>query len=239
MKSACITLIVIVALATVALAGQAISKEVAAKLEGITIELNLKEASLTSAVEKLSDVTGLNFVIDPVVFEGRADADFNINLRLKSIKAQSALNLLCNLYSLACASSDEAVIITLPERLVEEPILTVYDVFDLTELTQFSPQARDFYRGSPNRFDPSYTYVSPSWYLYDPYAFGKLLDRYEARPVIGPEALIKLVMDTVPADWSEEAGTGIGYGNGELIVCQTPEVQLKIAQMLYRMRMRQ
>ena len=227
-----------VLVAGAALAAQTNVEAVNAKLDSTLVELSLENAPLTAAVEALHKATGINFVIDPAVFEKKPDAEFNINVQLKGIKAQSALNLLLGLYGLTSAYSNEVMLITRPDRIVEEPMTVVYEVFDLCEVRSERSYARDIAKGTPYRWSPVYSYIHHDYYFLYPSAYDRYLERYEPKALIEPETLMKMIMTTVPAKWGQDAGTGMGYANGLLVVRQAPSVQLEIAKLLYHVRKR-
>jgi len=211
--------------------------EPAVKDKDVRMDVDFKSAPLYEVQNALRTATGTNFVIDPAAYkqeDGEA-REIKVDMQLKNVKVETVLNLLAKLYGLSFTTVDDVVVITRPERVAEEPMTVVFDVFDLSVLRHrpsYFSNVRNFgayQNGYGYRFSSSY--YSPEQEYYE-----RWLD--EQRPMIEPLELVKLVMATVPANWSEGAGTSIAYANGLLIVRQPAEVQLEIAKLLYRLRMR-
>lgn len=221
------------ALATVPLT----AGEPAAKDKDLRMDVDFKNASLYEVQNALRTATGANFVIDRAAFkqeDGKA-REIKVDMQLKNVKVETVLNLLAKLYGLSFTTVDDVVIITRPGRVTEGPITLVFDVFDLSVLRQrpsYFSNVRNFgayQNGYGRRFSDVYYSAEEGYY-----------ERWlaEQRPQIEPLELVNLVMASVPANWSEGAGTSIAYTNGLLIIRQPATVQLEIARLLYGLRMR-
>ena len=212
-------------------------KKAPPKTDDVRLDVNLENAPLSAAIDLLSQATGANFAIDPAVFEKKSDTDYNVTLKLKKAKAGSVLKLLMQVYGLAVTTADDIVVITVPEKAVvaEQPMLVVYEVFDMSELKHHPS-----YFGNVRNFSAYNVTDYPRFHRwdYDPQWEHYKSWRAEQRPLIEPKALMELIMASVPAAW-EGGGRSIAYANGLLIVNQPATVQLEIAKLLYRLRLRQ
>lgn len=109
------------------------------RLDAKTIALTLDAASPARAFAALAEASGTAIEPDAAVLEAKAEP---LTLRLREVRASTALYFLCDLYGVTPAFGEAAVAVTLPAREGEGDLpARYYDVADLT----FSP--RDFPSG--------------------------------------------------------------------------------------------
>jgi len=108
-------------------------KAVRERLESETMDMDFADAPLAEVVDYLRNTTGLNIIIHPDVYKEFPDEDsLKVNLTLNNAKISSILNLILSLKDLAYSISNGVLIISTQKRMVEKPIVRLYNIRDLT-----------------------------------------------------------------------------------------------------------
>jgi type II secretory pathway component GspD/PulD (secretin) len=108
-------------------------KAVRERLESETMDMDFADAPLAEVVDYLRNTTGLNIIIHPDVNKEFPDEDsLKVNLTLTNAKLSSILNLILSLKDLAYSISNGVLIISTQKRMVEKPIVRLYNIRDLT-----------------------------------------------------------------------------------------------------------
>lgn len=108
-------------------------KAVRERLESETMDMDFADAPLAEVVDYLRNTTGLNIIIHPDVSKEFPDEDsLKVNLTLNNAKISSILNLILSLKDLAYSISNGVLIISTQKRMVEKPIVRLYNIRDLT-----------------------------------------------------------------------------------------------------------
>lgn len=109
------------------------NKAVRERLESETMDMDFADAPLAEVVDYLRNTTGLNIIIHPDVYKDFPDEDsLKVNLTLNNAKISSILNLILSLKDLAYNISNGVLIISTQKRMVEKPIVRLYNIRDLT-----------------------------------------------------------------------------------------------------------
>ena len=103
------------------------------RLESETMDMDFTEAPLPEVVDYLRNTTGINIIIDPEVFKEYPEEDsLKVDLTLNKAKISSILNLILSLKDLAYRITNGVLVISTKKRIVDKPVLRLYNVRDLT-----------------------------------------------------------------------------------------------------------
>ncbi|TFG87953.1 MAG: hypothetical protein E4H17_03055 [Gemmatimonadales bacterium] len=237
MKSVCAHAVVtVLLLSCVALAAEAPKPQVDNSLEGLT--RRLAEARVTLEVEKqnpdrvldfVRDAARVNILVDPDVREEWEAQTLTLKLK-NEVSALSALHHILRQVNMAAVYTNEAFVITRPEKNQPPPQITVYDVRDIIESTRgFRTQPTIF--GS--QIDPLYYGWIRSHYgerigedgRRDPLRVFDYLDR------LPPDQIGSVIAQTVQKMAAEKKlDISVTYDDGYLVVVHQPRAgRLRVA----------
>lgn len=172
------------------------------------VSFHFVDMPLSEAIERLRNLSGLNFVLDPQTDAG----DTPINLRIQNMTLRLALKWVLKLCDLDYTVRDGAIFITSPDRLVGEVELRVYYVGDLV---------REWKRTAEMGID-----IDEKGEIESVPGGG-----FFEKPDDNPSSLAEMFQTRVrPDSWAPE--TSVEQFQGVLVVMQRPEVHRQIAKLL-------
>lgn len=191
------------------------------KLENLKVTLDFEEAGLQEVVGFLREISGVNIILDPSVFE-RDEEDLQVTLDLKDLTLKSCIDLLLDLKGLKRTYKHGVMIITDPEEVKEDMFFKVYDVRDLMF------EIKDF----PG---PDIALVS------DEDGAGGIDidfggDDENSNPFSDEDTLLELIETNVDPESWEEDQAALNLRNGLLIITNTRDVHLKLRKFLDQLR---
>lgn len=176
-----------------------------------------ENAALRECLDHLAIVASVNFVVHPKVNAG-APEELRVTMSLRDVTCGAALRLLADLHALKCFWQHGVFMVAPRDLDVEEVVAITYDTRDLVmPITDFPGPVIDIAPRGDNQGGARFT--PPE----------------EPKPAPTLDDLITLIK-TVTGDqaWTERAT--ITKWNGMLIINQTREMHLKIAEVLGMLR---
>lgn len=187
-------------------------------LNNTRVELNFDDTKLPDAIEWLHVSTNINFIIDQPVLDN--DTDTGALLRVRSITARGALELISTVYGVQYVVRDGVITIITLDTAKGGEYIEIYDVRDLINKVASFPST-DFN-------------LSPSGAIDE-----EPPEPPEPTPfVIDGDALRDLITNNIdPSTWEGNSNVTISLQqSGALVVRQTAEVHAKIDQLLDDLR---
>ena len=202
------------------------------------VSLEFAGTPLAEVCGYLSDLSGVNFVLDPKAVQEADDPRLPVKLNLADLELRSALKLVLFLTGLKSTYRNGAIFISDAKHIRGKPARKVYPVKDVLAHFVDAPSPLDpFALVEDGLSEPSRMYFS-----------GR--DREGVRAYLADDLgglekegknLAELIRDTIAQDtWRDELGGSgqntIVYRNGQLIVTQTPDIHIQIQALLDRLR---
>jgi len=187
-------------------------------LNNTRIELNFEETQLPDAIEWLRAHTGANFIIDQAVIDAGTDTGYS--LKVASLPAKDALELIATVYGVNYVVRDGVVLIISKDQAKGGEYVEFYDVRDLIIKISSFPSS-DFN-------------LSPSGAVDE-----EPPEPPEPTPVvIEGDALRELITNNIdPSTWEGNPNVTINLQqSGALVVRQTADVHHKIDKLLGDLR---
>jgi general secretion pathway protein D len=187
-------------------------------LNNTRIELNFEDTKLPDAIEWLRASTGVNFIIDQAVLDAGADTGFS--LKVASLPAKDALDLISTVYTVNYVVRDGVVHIISKDQAKGGEYVEFYDVRDLISKVASFPST-DF------NLTPSGAAEEEAPEAPEPIV-----------TVIEGDALRDLITNNIdPTTWEGNKDVTISLQqSGALVVRQTAEVHHKIDRLLKDLR---
>ncbi|MHC4923025.1 MAG: hypothetical protein ACYTG4_02965 [Planctomycetota bacterium] len=195
-----------------------------AKLESVRTPLNIgdDQTSIQDLLSHLSDLTGVNIVMDGAALEGKSDEDLLLQpLQLNNpISVREILDLVTTQRGLGWKVANGVVMVTTPEAVMGMPILDLYDVKDITAgIIDFPADDINLQPSGGGGF------ALP------------LDDDTEPRPTFEGDAIKDLISDNIDADVWGENGANVEYREpGTLVVKAPASTHAKIRKLLEDLR---
>lgn len=187
-------------------------------LNNTRVELNFDDTKLPDAIEWLHISTGVNFIIDQPVLD--AGTDTGALLKVQSVTAKGALELVSTVYGVQYVVRDGVVTIITKETAKGGEYIEIYDVRDLINKVASFPSS-DF------NLSPSGAVEEEPPEPPEPTPF-----------VIEGDALKDLITNNIdPTTWEGNSNVTINLQqSGALVVRQTADVHTKIDKLLSDLR---
>lgn len=177
---------------------------------------------LDQVLTQLSEITGINIVLDPSVRRDNAEEDLFIPaFRFQNMKFKHIISWVAQKSNLTWILKNDAIMVTGADTASDRLVTEIYDIQDLlAEKKQFVPL--DLAQGDINAeigIDPGVD-VAP-----------------EAAGVLSSEILIQLITDTIPGRW-EGAGVNLMLlpAAGQILIKNTLEVHEQVIELLETLR---
>ncbi len=106
-------------------------RTMSSKLALARISLDFQDAPLTDVLSFIRNVVDINILIDPGVYKTHPKGSLKVTLKLKQVKAESALNLLLSFYKLSRQYTSGVLLITTQERVEDKVYSVIYSVRDM------------------------------------------------------------------------------------------------------------
>jgi general secretion pathway protein D len=187
-------------------------------LNNTRIELNFEETKLDAAIEWMRASTGANFIIDQAVVDAGMDATYG--LKVQSVTAKDALELIAEVYKVNYVVRNGVVTIIPADQAKGGEYVEIYDVRDLVNKVASFP-------GSDFNLSPSGTVKEEP------------AEPPEPTPIVlEGDALRQLITENIdPKTWEGNSNVTINLqASGALVVRQSAEVHHKIDKLLKDLR---
>ncbi|MBF0243974.1 MAG: hypothetical protein HQL31_01710 [Planctomycetes bacterium] len=177
---------------------------------------------------QLSDITGLNILLDPTILQGASDESlFLTRFHFENMPLRFILKWVTKQLNLEYVLKDDIILVTRPEEITDLLIIEIYDVQDLiSQRTNFTaPQlsvGNRFSAGSADGFDP----------------FADAGGGEAAEEGLQLDTLIQLIRG-VSGKWDdEESGVRLRSieGSGQILIKNTAEVHNEVIDLLEMLR---
>lgn len=199
---------------------QAAYKHIQAVLKTKVISVDFKDAAFKDAIDFLRVTTGINIVVDPDVYQSRAEEDLRVTLKIDELPAGDVLDLMLRFEKLGRSFRHGVLFITIPEKAQGLPFMRIYDVRDLTVPLKDFPGVDIELKSGDNAMPAMF--VEP--------------DFQDAKNYSTEDIVDLLREQTGPDSWDLDPRCRITIFNGVLIVTQTLEVHKEIAKLLAHLR---
>ncbi len=181
------------------------------------ISLDFMDTPLTAVVNFLKEVSGVNMIIDPEVFEMKSEDELMVQLKVDEIPLAQALDLVLNLKGLDYTVDNGVLIVTTQEGAQGASELRVYDIRDLmVKLEDFKGVDIKLRAGAEDMMPP-------------------MMEEPMGPEALTPDRIMGLIQDNIePDSWSPP--NQITSRQGNLIVRNRPDVHEKILSLLDNLR---
>lgn len=193
--------------------------EIVSKLTNTKISLDFRDTPLADVMDFVRELSGINILIDPRVYEEVEASKLNISVKIDDLPLGSALRLVLGMRDLTAVYRDGVLLVVTKASLKEQVYTRLYDIRDLLQpVTDFVGPTIELQSGGEGES------VSPDTFI------------TEDREVLEPNRLIEMIQDACsPETWGGDK-VSIQISNGVLIVCQSREVHAEIGEFLNRLR---
>ncbi|MHC5080808.1 MAG: hypothetical protein ACYTHN_17505 [Planctomycetota bacterium] len=182
------------------------------------ITLDFMDTPLAAVVNFLKEVSGINMIIDPKVFDEKSEDELVIQLKVDEIPLQEALNLVLNLKGLAYSVENGVLIITTQEGAQGAAELRVYDIRDLMVKLDDFPGVDIRLRSGAEEAMPPMTG-----------------DESTEEPITG-DTIVNLIRENISPDTWDTPPNQINFRQGNLIVRNQPRVHELVLTLLDNLR---
>ncbi len=189
------------------------------------LNYNCPGLPLDQVLTQLSEITGVNILLDPAVRRSKDAEDLFVPpFRFQGMKFKHIVSWVAQKGNLTWVLKDDAVLVTSPDSASDRLITQVYDMQDLLAPKQnFTPPELSI--GSTGDKEGAINFEEPA-------------AAAEGAAPTG-EALLSLIKQTVPGRW-EVAGSGVVItqleGSGAILVKNTPEIHNQVIELLETLR---
>ena len=175
------------------------------------------EINLSSAIQYLRSVTGLNFVLSQKVKEDKADSEIDLNL--DNVSVRQVLDLITEPNEMAWKIRNGVVMILNKDEALDKAVLQFYDVKDLVaKISDFPGQEINLVPSKYQPPEPADLDAEPT----SPFEVDSLMD---------------VIRQTIePDSWDTVENANIEPKNNVLVVTTTPDIHRKIGQFLSDLR---
>ncbi len=197
----------------VSVAEQQINRVLATK----PVSLDFTDTPLKAVIKFLKDVSGLNIIVDPGVYEGKAEEDLLVQLQVEDIPLAQAMNLVLNMRDLAYTITNGVLLVTAKDKAVGTSVLRVYDIRDLlVKLEDFAGVDIKLSSGTDTGGAPP---------MEEP-----------AGEALNAEGIMNLIKENIASDTWETQPNKISARQGNLIIRNQPQVHEQILSLLNNLR---
>lgn len=195
--------------------------EIVSKLNNTKVSLDFRETPLVDVMDFVREMSGINILIDPKVYDDVDPEKLNITVKVDDLQLGSALRLLLGLRDLTAVYREGVLIVVTKASMLEEVYTQIYDVHDLLQpITDFVGPVIELNTGEESEGG-----ADPGSFIIEP-----------ANPPPSPSRLVEMVQDACGAEnWGSDK-VSIQVSNGVMIVSQSRDVQRQIAVFLNRLR---
>jgi hypothetical protein len=195
-------------------------QKISSILRSKTISVDFEDMDFKEVIQFLHNVTGINFVVDPVVYSEKDVEDLKVTLRADDLPAGDVLNLILRFKGLGRAYRHGVLLISTKDRSSGKPTLKYYDVRDLTLKIQDFPGPDIELKGSD-----------------DGGMGGPAFPEDEGEDnTPTTESISELIRETCGQESWDEGSCRMTEINGVLLIWQTADVHLEILKLLYMLR---
>jgi len=202
--------------------GGAVSMEVQKirnTLKSKPISLDFMDTPLAAVVNFLKEVSGVNMIVSPKVYEEKSEDELMVQLKVDEIPLEEALNLILNLKGLAYTIENGVLLITTEEGALGAAELRVYDVRDLmVKLDDFPGVDIKLRSGAEDAMPP----------MMD-------MDESTEEPITG-DVLVNLIRENIAIESWDTPPNQINFRQGNLIIRNQPGVHARILELLDNLR---
>lgn len=194
-------------------------REVKNRLANATLpSVNWSQKTIQDVADSLRPQVGVNIIVTPAAKEA---ATAELNLELKQVTAERALEAACDALSITYSISDGVVKIQTKEEARKNKVIEFYEINDLvTPIMSFPGVQLNLSASGVNQAQLEEE--------------GK--DEGEATGAIETDKLIDMIKKAVDNEWDSDDGNKIEPKSGVLIVRQTPEKQRLVRKLLQDLR---
>ena len=180
------------------------------------VNFDLKERHLRDVLKFLSDFSGVNIIISPVLTAELDDHDMDVTLKLSKVTVWNALVIILELKNLKLVYRYGLLMVTTPKDARGKPKLRIYSIGDLTV------KIRDF--PAPD------IQIRPSGFEFDE----PEVNEHEA--FADPDFIQDLVTQNCGEETWEDEGVSISVSSRRMVVRQYPGVHREIERLLMLLR---
>ena len=189
------------------------------RLETTLLTMDFEQAPFEDVVEYIRQATSINVVVDPAVYRERSEEELRVGLQVRDLPAKNALQLILDTAHLSWDIDSGVLLVTTDEKKLAKPYSLVYDIRDLMfDVKDFPGPDIDLASGEESLGA----------------VFGE--DSGGGDDLTQPDVIMELVQENCGAGTWEDGSTGIQVAGGLLVVRQTEEVHLEVANMLDMLR---
>jgi hypothetical protein len=185
------------------------------------LSVDFKDKDLKDVVRFLTEYTGVNIIVSPLLSAKGDDYDLTVTLRLTDVSVRQLLSIILDLKGLAVVHRHGVIMITTPEDARGKPYLRIYPISDLTF------RIRDF--PGPNLM----LRPAGSEGLED--MFGGVEEGKE-HAFADPEFIQDLILDNTGKDTWEDEGVRINVNERYLFARTYRTVHVEITRLLMMLR---
>lgn len=194
--------------------------EIRNRLKNTKVTLDFSDTPLAQVVNFLQDVSGINMIVDPSVYEA-GEEELNIDLQVQDLQLENALNLILTLKKLAMNIENGVLVIASTEKARGKKKLQLFDVRDLTGgINDFPGQTLSLQAGDEESGNIGATAT----------------EEEGTQPTITAEDLENLIKGNIAAASWDEEGSYMTIRNGTMIVKQRDDVLSQIDGLLKDLR---
>ncbi len=208
--------------ASVASAGDdPLRDEIVSKLNNMKVSLDFRETPLTDVMDFIREMSGINVLIDPKVYDAVDSEKLNITVRVDDLQLGAALRLMLGLRDLTAVYREGVLLVVTKASLQDEVYTKIYDVHDLLQpITDFVGPVIELNTGEGSEGG-----VDPGSFITEP-----------VNPPPSPSRLVEMIQDACASETWGSDKVSIQVTNGVLIVCQSRDVHREVGAFLDRLR---
>lgn len=195
--------------------------EIVAKLGSMKTSLDFTDAEMTDVIDFVSQLTGINFVIDQRVYRDMRPEELKVTISVKDVPVRTALKLILGLRGLTAEYREGALLVMPKKSLEEEVYLKMYDVRDLMfRIQDFPAPEISLKSGSEAEVSVAFSDEPPA----------KFTD---------PNFIVDVIKQNCGGDtWERVEGASVAMAaGGVLLVTQSQAVHKEIAKLINLLRM--
>lgn len=200
-------------------------RKIRERLETEVLSMDFTEAPLSEVLDFLRTTTGINIVIDQRVYKDMEEDSLKVNLNVTKLKLGAILNWILSLKGLAYKISNGVLVISTKTRVVEKPVLRLYNVRDLTGKLQDFPAQ-----------DINLAAVSNSTSTSGASGAQLVEKETDTATTITEEQLTELIKGNISKGTWDKEDRSIDTRHGTLIIRQTETVHSQIESLLNDLR---
>jgi type II secretory pathway component GspD/PulD (secretin)/tetratricopeptide (TPR) repeat protein len=183
-----------------------------------TVSLDFMDTPLKAVVSFLKEVSGINMIVDPKVFESKSEDELMIQLKVEEVPLGEALSLILGLKGLAHTIESGILLITTQEGAQGQAELRVIDIRDLmVKLDSFPGVDIKLRSGAEEAMPP-------------------MIEEPEATDQISGDTLVALIKENISPETWDTPPNQISHRQGNLIIRNQPAVLTMVMGLLENLR---